>query len=73
MQAFEHWITSWRNRLKLSKLWVMAASKLMEHYQYFGVRDNIAKVNHFCWISTQALFKRLTVAANAEALRGIAS
>lgn len=59
MQAFEHWIKSWRNRLKLSKLWDLAASKLLGHYQYFGVRYNLAKLNHFYWISTQALFKWL--------------
>lgn len=59
MQAFEHWIKGWRNRLKLAKLWELAAAKLTGHYRYFGISFNQAKLEHFYWICTQALFKWL--------------
>jgi RNA-directed DNA polymerase len=59
MQAFEHWIKTWRNRLKLAKLWELAAAKLTGHYRYFGVSFNQSKLEHFYWVSTQALFKWL--------------
>ena len=59
MQAFEHWIKTWRNRLKLAKLWELAAAKLTGHYHYFGVSFNQAKLGHFYWAATQSLFKWL--------------
>lgn len=59
MLAFEHWIKAWRNRFKLAKLWELAAAKLIGHYQYFGVSFNQAKLEHFYWVATQALFKWL--------------
>jgi RNA-directed DNA polymerase len=59
MQSFKEWIKLYRNRLKLTKLWDMAASKLRGHYEYFGVVFNQGKLQHYYWVCTQALFKWL--------------
>jgi hypothetical protein len=59
MTVFEQWIKACRNRMKLDKLWELAAAKLTGHYRYFGVTFNQPKLAHFYWQATQALFKWL--------------
>lgn len=59
MLSFQDWIKAARNRFPLEKIWSQAAAKLHGHYGYFGVTFNQGKLNHFYWVSTQALFKWL--------------
>jgi RNA-directed DNA polymerase len=59
MTVFEDWIKKSRNRMKLDRLWELAATKLIGHYRYFGVSFNQSKLEHYYWQATQALFKWL--------------
>jgi RNA-directed DNA polymerase len=59
MTVFEQWIKASRHWMKLGKLWELATAKLVGHYRYFGVTFNQAKLAHFYWQATQALFKWL--------------
>lgn len=59
LSNFTDWIKTSRNRSKLDKLWALARSKLTGHYNYYGVRSNSAKLNHFYFVCVGALFKWL--------------
>lgn len=56
---FTDWIKVSRNRMNLDKLWSLARSKLVGHYNYYGVRSNSPKVSHFYFACVGALFKWL--------------
>lgn len=59
MKSFTAWIKASRNRMKLDKLWGIARAKLAGHFNYYGVRSNSAKLNHFFFHCVGALFKWL--------------
>jgi len=59
MQAFTDWVKDSRNSKPLKKLWADAAARLSGHFNYFGVCSNEAKLNHFSFVCTGALFKWL--------------
>jgi len=59
MVAFTEWIKATRNRMKLDKLWRIASAKLIGHFNYYAVRSNSAKLNHFYHHCVGALFKWL--------------
>lgn len=48
MSSFTAWIKSSRNKMKLDRLWGIARAKLAGHLNYYGVRSNSAKLNHYC-------------------------
>lgn len=57
--SFTDWLKTSRNKLKLDNLWRLARSKLIGHYNYYGVRTNSAKLSHFYFACVGALFKWL--------------
>lgn len=59
MQDFKEWIKRTRNRVRLKKLWEMAAAKLRGHFGYFGVCFNSRRLNHFYQVCIRALYKWL--------------
>lgn len=59
MSAFTDWIKTHRNRMKLDKLWRLAATKLRGHFNYYGVRSNSPKLAYFYHHCVGALFKWL--------------
>jgi ribonuclease HI len=59
MSAFTDWIKTHRNRMKLDKLWQLAATKLRGHFNYYGVRSNSRKLAYFYHHCAGALFKWL--------------
>jgi RNA-directed DNA polymerase len=59
IQRFKDWIKANRHRHRLAKLWDLAASRLRGHYNYYGVRFNEAKLNHYYFACTKELFKWL--------------
>ena len=59
MSAFTDWIKTHRNRMKLDKLWQLAAAKLRGHFNFYGVRSNRNKLAHFYHHCVGALFKWL--------------
>lgn len=59
ISSFTDWIKANRNRMKLDDLWRLARSKIVGHYNYYGVRSNSAKLSHFYFASVDALFKWL--------------
>jgi RNA-directed DNA polymerase len=59
IEAFSEWIKSVRNRMRLDKIWDLAAAKLRGHYQYYGVTFNRSKLNHFYFTAKSAMFKWL--------------
>jgi group II intron reverse transcriptase/maturase len=59
ISAFTDWIKATRNRRKLDHLWRIARAKMQGHFNYFGVRSNSAKLNHFYVDCVDALFKWL--------------
>ena len=59
ISAFTDWIKTTRNRMKLERLWRLASTRLLGHFNYFGVRSNSAKLGHFYQACVGALFKSL--------------
>lgn len=59
IQAFKEWIKLMRNRMKLDRLWDLAAMKLRGHFQYYGVTFNSGKLNHFYHACVNLLFRWL--------------
>jgi RNA-directed DNA polymerase len=59
VSAFTDWIKTARNRMKLDRLWQGARARLLGHFNYFGVRYNSAKLDHFYHLCVGALFKWL--------------
>jgi group II intron reverse transcriptase/maturase len=59
IQRFKEWIKAERNRHRLVKIWSLAATKLQGHYNYYGVRSNLAKLQHFYHECVNELFKWL--------------
>jgi len=59
IQAFKKWIKRVRNRMCLDRIWEKSKTKLIGHYNYYGVTFNLRRLNHFYWICTQELFKWL--------------
>jgi hypothetical protein len=59
IETFVQWIKEIRHKMKLDKIWDLAAAKLRGHFQYYGVSFNQAKLNHFYHAVIQALFKWL--------------
>ena len=59
IEAFTDWIKATRHKKRLDDIWEMAAAKLRGHFQYYGVSYNRAKLNHYYFAVTQALYKWL--------------
>ena len=56
---FTDWVKRVRSQKPTKEIWRIAAAKLRGHFAYFGVVFNSAKLHHFYWMCTQALFKWL--------------
>jgi group II intron reverse transcriptase/maturase len=56
IQAFNAWIKSVRNKLKLPEIWKLAKAKLSGHFNYYGYSDNRHKLNHFYCQAIKSLF-----------------
>ena len=59
LREFDHWIKEVRSQMKLKKIWILAKSKLIGHYNYFGYWMNKQKLNHFYHDVIRSLFKWL--------------
>ena len=59
MQAFTDWVKAARSTKPLKELWADAAARLSGHFNYFGVKFNEAKLNHFRFVCIGSLFKWL--------------
>ncbi len=59
LQEFDHWVKEVRSKMKLKDIWVLAKSKIVGHYNYFGFWMNRPKLNHFYFEATKSLFKWL--------------
>lgn len=59
MQAFTDWVKATRHKKPLKQLWADARARLSGHFNYFGVRFNEVKLNHFRFVCIGALFKWL--------------
>jgi len=59
MQRFKEWIKGYRNREKLSVIWKEIISRLIGHYNYYGVSTNTSKLNHFYYQAIREVFKWL--------------
>lgn len=59
IEAFQTWIKESRHKYRLDALWEMAKTKLLGHYQYYGVTFNGPKLRHFYYAAIGALFKWL--------------
>jgi RNA-directed DNA polymerase len=59
MQAFTDWVKAARNSMPTKDLWAESAERLSGHFNYFGVRFNEAKLNHFRHVCMGSLFKWL--------------
>jgi group II intron reverse transcriptase/maturase len=57
IDAFVDWLKRTRNRLTTTKLLAAAAAKIRGHFNYFSVMWNEAKLNHFRYATTGALFR----------------
>lgn len=67
---FTDWIKTSRNRMKLDKLWRLARSKFLGHFNYYGVRSNSAKLSHFYFACVGALFKWLNRRSQKRSFTG---
>lgn len=56
---FDQWIKANRNRMKLSKLWEIAKSKIRGHINYYGYWTNGLKIRHFTHQVTRSMYKWL--------------
>lgn len=59
IQSFKEWIKENRHRYKLDVLWEKARSKIIGHYNYYGVSHNLAKLAHFYHACIGLMFKWL--------------
>jgi group II intron reverse transcriptase/maturase len=59
IEAFRDWIKAVRQKVKLDRIWELAAAKLRGHYQYFGVTFNSQKLGHYYYAAVSALYKWL--------------
>ena len=59
IQAFKEWIKESRHKYKLDVLWEKARSKIIGHYNYYGVSHNLAKLAHYYFACMGLLFKWL--------------
>lgn len=59
IQAFKVWIKTNRHRYKLDVLWEKAKTKIIGHYNYYGVSTNLNKLTHFHFVCISLLYKWL--------------
>lgn len=59
IQAFKEWIKENRHRDTLDVLWEKARAKIVGHYNYYGVSQNLSKLSHFYFACMSLMFKWL--------------
>ncbi len=58
-KEFMDWIKENRNMFTLRELWNVAKSKLLGHYQYYGISGNYSSIKRFYYYSVKYLYKWL--------------
>lgn len=58
VQEFKQWIKASRN-LKISEIFKATSSKLIGHYQYYGITDNMRMLSKFLYNIQKLLYKWL--------------
>lgn len=61
VKAMSEWLRKVRNMLPLAELWESLNKKLIGHYQYYGVSDNIHALSRFFNIVRRLVFKWLNL------------
>jgi len=56
---FREWIKENRNKHSLAELWKVASTKLLGHFQYYGVSGNFCGIRRFYMSALRSLFKWL--------------
>jgi RNA-directed DNA polymerase len=59
IQDFKEWIKAFRNSIKLEDIWKIVTAKFRGHFNYFGVKFNSNKLNHYYQACLYELFKWL--------------
>ena len=57
VKAMNQWLKSIRNLLKLEEWWKIIKTKLVGHYNYYGISGNLASLKEYCTAVSRLAYK----------------